>query len=320
MSVIICTIDLTEEQAARVQSIAPSYELLYGRDRARWIDRAEEAEVVIGWSRVFGERCLDQDTKLRWVQSWSAGVDTFPMEQMASSGVYLTTTSGIHAYPLSESILAMMLAFTRKLHIHIRQQMESRWEQGGIARPTEELHGKTVGIIGVGAIGEETARLCKAFGMRVIGLRASGTPSTHVDHMVDSSGLEQLLRESDICVVTLPLTEETSRMFGKREFGWMKPTSLFINIGRGGLVDEQALIWALQAGEIAGAALDVFEQEPLPADSPLWKMEQVIITPHISGLSDQYDIRAFEIALQNLRSYVETGAPTVNVVDYKKQY
>jgi phosphoglycerate dehydrogenase-like enzyme len=317
MSVIICTLDITGEQAELIRRTAPSHELLYGRDRAKWIDRIEEAEIVIGWSRLFEERCLGEHTRLRWVQSWSAGVDNFPLQLMEKRGIYLTTTSGIHAYPISESILAMMLALTRKLHIHLRNQAANRWVR---IEPTAELHGKTVGIVGVGAIGEETARICKAFGMRVLGMRASGAPSPYVDHMVDASGLPYVLAESDVCVVTLPLTPQTRKMFGRREFAMMKPSALFINVGRGGVVDERALIEALQEGIIAGAALDVFEQEPLPEDSPLWQMEQVIITPHISGASDKYDERAFEIAMSNLQHYVETGRPAVNVVDYAKQY
>lgn len=317
MSLIICTVDLTEEQAEQMRSMAPDYELLYGRDKSKWMDRFHEAEVIICWRRMFQDLCLKENTKLRWIQAWSAGVDSYPLQKMSELGIMLTTTSGIHAIPLSESIMAMMLAYTRKLHIHIRNQQAARWDR---VEPEGELHGKTVGIIGVGAIGEETARLCKAFGMRVLGLRASGAPSPYVDEMVDRSGLEYLLRESDVCVVTLPLTKETRGMFGREQFSWMKPSALFINIGRGGLVDEQALIEALHNGVIAGAALDVFAQEPLPEDSPLWKMDNVIITPHIAGGSERYDERALEIAMRNLQSYIEHGAPSVNVIDYDKQY
>lgn len=317
MSLIVCTVDLTDEQAEQMRKTAPGYELLYGREKAKWIDRVHEAEVIICWRRMLQDLCLTEDTKLRWIQAWSAGVDSYPLQRMSELGITLTTASGIHAIPLSESIMAMMLAFTRKLHIHIRNQTAARWER---REPDAELHGKTAGIIGVGAIGEETARLCKAFGMRVLGLRASGTPSPHVDEIVDRSGLQYLLRESDVCVVTLPLTSETRGMFGREQFSWMKPSALFINIGRGGLVDEQALIEALQGGVIAGAALDVFAREPLPEDSPLWMMDNVIITPHIAGASERYDERALEISMRNLQSYIEHGVPSVNVIDYDKQY
>jgi len=317
MSVIICTIEPNEEQVERIRSAAPDYELLYGRDKERWLHRVQEAEIIIGWRRMFEETCLRPETKLRWVQSWSAGVDTFPLDRMAELGIHLTTTSGIHAYPISETILAMMLGFTRNLHIYARNQIAGRWVR---TDPLLEMHGKTAGIIGFGAIGEETARLCKAFGMRVLGVRLSGRPSPNADEMYDVSGLDQVLAESDYVIVTLPLTRETRRMFGREQFARMKKSAMFINIGRGGLVDEQALVEALHSGEIAGAGLDVFETEPLPEDSPLWSMDNVIITPHTAGGSSLYHERAFEIALKNLRSYLQTGMPSVNLVDYVKQY
>ncbi len=317
MSVIVCTIGLSEQQAERIRSAAPGYELLCGKDRELWQHRVQEAEIIIGWRRMFTDTCLGPETKLRWVQSWSAGVDGFPLEQMAERGIHLTTTSGIHAYPISETILAMMLGFTRNLHIYARHQVAGRWMR---TDPTLEMHGKTVGIIGFGEIGEETARLCKAFGMRVLGLRLSGRPSPYADQMHDPGGLDEVLAESDYVVVTLPLTRETRRLFGRGQFARMKRSAMFINIGRGGLVDEQALIEALRDGVIAGAGLDVFETEPLPEDSPLWSMDNVIITPHTAGGSGMYHERALEIALRNLESYLQTGVPSVNLVDYAKQY
>jgi len=317
MSVIVCTIDLNAEQVERLQNAAPGYELLYGKDKERWLHRVQEAEIIIGWRRMFEETCLGRDTKLRWVQSWSAGVDGFPLDRMAELGISLTTTSGIHAYPISETILAMMLSFTRNLHIYARYQAERSWVR---TDPVLEMHGKTAGIIGFGAIGEETAKLCKAFGMRVLGLRMSGQPSPYADQMHDPSGLDDVLAESDYVIVTLPLTRQTRRMFGREQFARMKKSAMFINIGRGGLVDEQALTEALASGEIAGAGLDVFETEPLPADSPLWSMDNVIITPHTAGGSSKYHERAFEIALQNMGSYLQSGVPSVNLVDYVKQY
>lgn len=317
MSVIICPINLSEEQFARIRAAAPGHELLAGGDKERWQHRVQDAEIIIGWRRMFEETALGPETKLRWVQSWSAGVDALPLDRMAERGIHLTTTSGIHAYPISETILAMMLSYTRNLHIYARSQAAGRWDR---TDPLLEMHGKTAGIIGFGAIGEETARLCRAFGMRVLGLRMSGRPSPHADEMYDASGLDQLLAESDYVIVTLPLTRETRRMFGREQFAKMKNTAMFINIGRGGLVDEQALIDALRDGEIAGAGLDVFEVEPLPEESPLWKMENVIITPHTAGGSSMYNERALEITLRNLHSYLQTGVPSVNLVDYAKQY
>ncbi|WP_348635142.1 D-2-hydroxyacid dehydrogenase [Paenibacillus sp. PvP091] len=174
--------------------------------------------------------------------------------------------------------------------------------------------------MGVGAIGEETARLAKAFGMNVLGFRRSGKSSPYVDRMYDRHGLDELLAASDYIVVTLPLTKETGHLIGRREFQWMKSSAFFINIGRGATTDTDALINALQEGVIAGAGLDVFEQEPLPESSPLWGMEQVIMTPHNSGSTVYYDERVVELFLHNLRDYVEGREPSLNRVDLEKQY
>lgn len=229
----------------------------------------------------------------------------------------MTNASGVHSYPISETIFAMMLAFSRKLHLAIRDQARQTWGKYG---DLYEIHGATLGVIGVGAIGEETARLAKAFGMNVLGVRRSGGHSPHVDRMVDNSGLDDVLRQSDFVINTLPLTEQTRHMFGRRQFELMKNTSFYINIGRGGTTDTEALIEALRSGSIAGAGLDVFEQEPLPPGSPLWEMDNVIMTPHNSGATVHYEDRAMDIFEQNLQQFIRTGRPSKNVVDFGKQY
>lgn len=317
MSLILCTVPLTDEQAARIRREAPNYELVYGKDKDLWAKKIAEAEIVVGWKSDFEETIAKPESPVKWIQVWSAGVDRLPHQTLSARNIYLTTTSGIHAYPISETVLAMMLTFTRNLHLHMRNQVHGTWQY---IASVEEMHGKTAGIIGVGAIGEEIARLLQAFGMRVIGLRQSERPSEFVDEMVGLSKLEYILDESDYVVVTLPLTSSTRKMFGAEQFRMMKRSAMFINIGRGEVVDEQALILALQEGHIAGAGLDVFEQEPLPATSPLWKMDNVIITPHASGGSKYYNERAFEVFMDNLAAYLQTGAPRRNVVDYRKQY
>jgi phosphoglycerate dehydrogenase-like enzyme len=236
---------------------------------------------------------------------------------MAARGIVLTNASGVHAFPISETILAMMLAFARKLHLSIRHQEQRAWKSVG---PLGEIHGQTMGVIGVGAIGEETARLGKAFGMKVLGVRRSGAPSPHVDRMYGQDGLDEVLQQSDYVIVTLPLTPETRHLIGQREFMRMKASAYFINIGRGGTVHTEALLDALREGRIAGAGLDVFEQEPLPAASPLWEQENVIITPHNSGATVYYDDRAADIFLANLKAYLHNGRPSINVVDFNKNY
>ncbi|WP_282935913.1 D-2-hydroxyacid dehydrogenase [Paenibacillus sp. RC67] len=317
MSKMVCVHSLTQQQEERIRQAAPGWELIHGKEKDLWMPHLKDAEIVIDWKSACEAECLQPGAKLRWVQNWGAGVDKLPLQELASRGIVLTNASGVHAYPISETILSMMLAFTRKLHLSIRNQLQSQWKGAGMLG---EIHGKTIGIVGVGAIGEETARLAKAFGMKVLGIRRSGSPNEFVDQMYDNYSLELVLRESDFVVVTLPLTDETRHTFGKAQFEQMKPNAMFINIGRGGTTDTDALVEALQTGIIAGAGLDVFEQEPLPESSPLWGLDNVIMTPHNSGSTDQYNDRAFEIFMQNLEQYIRGEEPTVNRVDYDLQY
>lgn len=317
MPKIVCFHALSEDHLKQIRLLAPGYEVIHGKEKEVWESHLQDAEIIMDWNASAVEACLRPESKLRWVQNWGAGVDRMPMEAFQERGITLTTASGVHAYCISEAIFAMMLAFTRKLHLSIRYQLQHKWE--GIP-PYSEMHEKTVGIIGVGAIGEETARLAQAFRMRVLGVRKSGEPSPFIDEMYDNSGLDTVLQESDFVIVTLPKTSETTHLFGKRQFSLMKPTAVFINIGRGGTTDTAALIEALHNGEIAGAGLDVFEQEPLPETSPLWDMDNVIMTPHNSGSTDRYEERAMNIFLHNLKEYIGGSKPSLNRVDYGKQY
>lgn len=317
MRTMVIMQSLTPEQIARVTALAPDWEVIHGKDKERVAPKLKQAELVAGWNAAAAESCLQPDSKLRWVQNWGAGVDKLPLQAFKEKDITLTNASGVHAYPISETIFAMLLSFARKVHVSLRCQAERKWHDPGALG---EIHGKTIGIIGVGAIGEETARLAKAFHMRVLGLRRSGEPAPYVDHMVGLEGLHDVLAESDYVVVTLPLTDETRHIFGRAEFARMKPTAVFINIGRGGTTDTEALLEALREERIAGAGLDVFEQEPLPSDHPLWGMEQVIITPHNSGSTDVYNERAFDIFIRNLHDYLQCGKPALNLVDLEKQY
>jgi phosphoglycerate dehydrogenase-like enzyme len=308
---------ISPEQMETVTDLAPDWKIVRDQGKEHGQPHLRDAEIVVGWNRMAAQECLQPEAKLRWVQNWGAGVDRMPLQAFADKGVQVTNASGVHAFPISETIFAMILSLTRKVHSSIRSQMAKMWvNPGGLG----EIHGKTMGIIGVGAIGAETARLAKAFNMRVIGVRRSGEPAPYVDRMYDLQGLHEVLAESDYVVVTLPLTDETRRLFGRAEFEKMKPTAYFVNIGRGGTTDTEALLGALKEGRIAGAGLDVFEQEPLPSNHPLWELEQVILTPHNSGETNVYGERAFEIFAHNLRDYVAGREPSLNRVDLKKQY
>jgi phosphoglycerate dehydrogenase-like enzyme len=254
---------------------------------------------------------------LRWVQLTHAGAERVNPKLIAQ-GITFTTAGGLAAGPIAEFVMAYALMFSKGWPRLFRAQQEHKYSRF----MPHELNGKTVGIVGMGYIGGEVARLAKAFGCRVIGMRRSFTgrgPDALADEAVPPSDLQYLLSESDFVVVAAPLTEETRGLIGAGQLATMKSSAYLINIARGGLVDEAALIAALKDATIAGAALDVFEREPLPAESELWDLENVIVTPHISGGTEIYNKRATDIFCDNLRRYL-AGEPLSNVVDLARGY
>ncbi|UZJ79623.1 D-2-hydroxyacid dehydrogenase [Fictibacillus sp. KU28468] len=303
----------------KVQEVIPEWTIVTGKDKEIWQKEAPDAEVIAGWKKGMEDYTLDsENSSLKWVQTWSAGVNSLPLDKLSSKNVLLTSANGVHAFPISETIFALMLGMTRKIHTYVRNQQSKTWDHSNLKL---EIHGKTIGILGTGAIGKETAKIAKAFGMRVLGMRHSGKPEEYIDKMYTSDKLHDLLPECDYVAVTLPLTEKTHHLLGQKAFQLMKKSAFFINIGRGDIVVEEEMIEALKSGEIAGAGLDVFETEPLGDNSPLWEMENVIITPHTAGSTQYYDQRVIEdILIPNLKEYVNGKTPSINAVDYKKGY
>ena len=304
---------LSENLIQRIREVSDRIEVVEASDREEALRAIKDAEVVFG--RIDKEMFLAAKN-LKWIQVKSAGVERYLFLELVNSPVLLTNASGIHRIPISEMIMAMMLALAKKLHKFIQFKNEAKWKKIRL----EELSGKTLGLLGLGSIGMETAWKAKCFGMRVLALKRQPIRRpTYVDEILGPEDLDYLLRESDFLVVTVPLTAETRHMIGEDELRLMKPTAYIINISRGAVIDSKALIKALKEGWIAGAALDVFEEEPLPEDSEFWKLENVIITPHVSGSSPVYDERAVEIFCRNLKRYLE-GKPLINLVDKKAGY
>ena len=315
---IVFVLQLTDESRARIEAAAPGWEIVHGKDSSLWLSHLKTAEIIGGWSRKVEAQCLGTEaTPLRWIHNWGAGVDRMPLQEFRRRDIILTNASGVHAFPISETVWAMLLAWTRKLHTYIRNQSRHTWSHNDLSL---ELHGSRLGILGVGAIGAEIARLGKAFGMQTYGLRRSGQPAPWIDAMYGREGLNELLAQCDYVVNALPLTDDTRQLMGKEQFSCMRENSFYVNIGRGGTTDEAALIAALEDGRIAGAGLDVFETEPLPADNPLWRMDNVIVTPHSSGTTGRYDERVIDIFVENLSAYLDGKEPGVNRVDLDRQY
>ncbi|WP_413303072.1 D-2-hydroxyacid dehydrogenase [Bacillus sp. 1P10SD] len=315
---LVITHNLDQDHINLLENILPDWELLIGKDKEVWQEHLQEAEIIAGWKKGLEDEILAPESKLKWLQTWSAGVNNLPLDELNQRNITVTSANGVHAYPISETIFALMLGLTRKLHTYVKNQQAKTWHHAHMGL---EMHEKTVGIIGVGEIGKETAKIAKAFGMTVLGVRHSGQPADYVDEMYKPEQLEVLLPKCDYVVVTLPLTKETYRLFGAEQFMQMKSSAFFINIGRGEIVVETDLIQALQDGIIAGAGLDVFEKEPLSAESPLWEMENVIITPHTSGSTEHYNKRVIEnILIPNLKEYLTGNIPSINRVNFTKGY
>lgn len=309
---------LAADQIAQIQAIAPDWTLINGRTAEDWLPHIADAEIIAGWNESVAQTLQSESSMaLRWLQNWGAGIDNLPHDFLTTHHVTVTNASGVHAYPISETVLAMMLGLTRKIPSYVRNQQAHTWHNAQMA---QEMHRQTVAIIGVGAIGGEVARLCKAFEMRVLGVRRCAQPADNVDEMVGMDGLIDTIGRSDYIVNTLPLTPETRGLFDAAAFEAMKPSAFYINIGRGGTTDEAALVAALQSKQIAGAGIDVFAQEPLPSDSPLWDIDNLILTPHTSGSTTHYNERVLDIFTANLRAYLRGETLPRNRVDLQLQY
>jgi phosphoglycerate dehydrogenase-like enzyme len=287
--------------------------------KARLEAHLAQAEVILSNPMVPGD-ILERAPNLSWLQLTSAGVDRLmDAPVVRSPAVEVTTASGIHAVPISEFVIGAMLAFAKGFPGALRAQGEGRWAP----YLPEELEDKTVGILGFGAIGARVAALAHALGMEVLAIRRSvgsrHKGEGHVSEFLPPAELPFLLGESDYVVVAVPLTEESRHMIGEPQLRAMKPSAVIVNIARGAVIDEDALTRALKEGWIGGAALDVFEQEPLPAASELWQLPNVLLTPHVSGGTPRYMERAIDLFCDNLHRYLD-GRPLRNVVDPERGY
>lgn len=275
-----------------------------------------EAEIIYGPGPP--KNVIARAPKLKWIQTTDAGVDDFLDSDIIGSSVIVTNTSGITAISIGECVLEMMLMFVKKMPLCFQLKQERQWKTFSLT----VLHSKTVGIVGLGSIGRQVARLSKVFGMRVLATRRStrsATRTRNVDILFSQDQLPQLLSDSDFVVLALPLTPETNNLIGEEELLTMKPTAYLINIGRGNIVDETALTRALEENWIAGAGLDVFVTEPLPVESRLWELPNVVFSPHVAGEIEDYDLQATRLFADNLRRYL-SGKRLRNVVDKKRGY
>lgn len=302
-----------------LQTAAPGVRLLLAKDAKEAAALAQDADAVLGFCSA---DLLAAGPGIRWVQSFSAGVERcVSIPALRERGILLTNMQRVAGPVMAEHVVAMMLAYARGLHFYIPERMATRWtrELPAPGRMTT-LEGKTVLVVGLGGIGVEVAKRAHALGMRVIATRASGREGPpFVSYVGLPDELLKLAAESDFVVNTVPLTPATTRMFDAKFFAAVKPGAFFVNVGRGQSVVQDELIGALRSGRLGGAGLDVTDPEPLPADSPLWQMQNVILTPHVSAQSDVDDSVRMAVAVENLRRYV-AGEKMLSVVDVAKGY
>jgi phosphoglycerate dehydrogenase-like enzyme len=304
---------ISSNHLAQIKEVDPTTDIIISANPSE--GERSRTEILIPVSKS-SSISLSEYPSLQWIHMTSAGVNGLP-EEIFTSEVILTNSSGVHPFPISEHIFSYLLMFARGIPTTYGNQRSKLWDRSSLK--TFELHGKTIGIIGLGRIGQETARLAKAFQMKVIGVKVKKQQVDYVDELYTPDELDTVLKESDFIINCLPGTSETECFFTKERFNLMKPSAYFINIGRGTTVNESDLILSLEKGMIAGAGLDVFETEPLSLNSVLWKMPQVIITPHIAGMTPEYANRMINIFCENLQAFNE-GKTLPNLVNKAKGY
>lgn len=276
----------------------------------------KEVTILVTYGSDLTEEILDEMTDLKWVMVASAGVDKLPLEKLGKRGILVTNVSGIHKTPMAESVLAHILSLNRALPLIQEQQKQKVWEK----MKSSELRGSSALILGPGAIGGEIGRLLQAFGVYTIGCSRSGGGHDGMDEDISFAHIHERLPESDYIISVLPSTQETRWILDSSHFQQMKKSAVFMNFGRGDLVKEQVIVESLQQGEIAHAVLDVFEQEPLPVESPLWEMKNCTVSPHVSALSAKYVERALEIFKENLQVWLSEDGEYKNVIETERGY
>lgn len=334
---------LEPEHVERLRQVSPRLEVIYEPElipaprypadhyntiertpeqEARWRELLARADILFDFDPTHRQDLPELAPRLRWVQATSAGIGQLVRRMgydRRMPGVIYTTASGVHATPLAEFCVMAMLMFAKGLLRMVKDQQRGHWERYA----GTELAGRTLGILGVGSIGAEVARLGQALGMTTIGTKRTvegvDPAALHLDALYPPEGLREVLRRSEFLAVATPHTDSTERLLGAEELALLPRGAVVINVGRGAVVDEPALIAALRSGHLGGAALDVFEREPLPPDSPLWAMPNVLVSPHSGSTSDRENARLTNLFCENLRRFL-ASEPLLNVLDTEKLY
>lgn len=311
---LLVLIDYEVDVLETFRGMASEYQLVSGFEEADF----SKVEIVLGWDERLVEVLESGEHQLKWIQLPTAGVDKLPLDLLAQEGVRLTSASGMHTHSLAESIFGMLLARTRGILQSVEASKASHWAQEEIEPVV--LFDKSVTIIGAGKIGTEVAHMAKAFGMQTTGVNRSGGQIDGFDKVYTNDNLVEAVADADVVINILPLTPETTGLFNLSLFKQFKPGAIFVNVGRGESVVTDDLLTALDQELLSFAALDVFEEEPLPAESPVYTHSKILATPHIAGFMDDYLGTLRPIIEENLQAFIDREELPVSEVDLERKY
>lgn len=306
--------DYGKENMKKIEDLG--YEVTLVDERGiTYTENLKDIEVLVCYNP-FPTFDISRLEKLRWIQLSSIGIDQVPKDIVLKNGITITNNKGGYSIPIGEWIVMGILNLLKKSTLFYKKQNEKQWKMDS---KVLELYGKTVTFIGTGTIAVEAAKRLQGFGVNTLGINTNGRHIKYFSKCYSMGDIDKVLSESDVVIITLPYTRETHHLINEDKFLCMKNSVFFINIARGAIVDEKALINSLQNGKVAGAALDVFEEEPLSESSSLWNMDNVIVTPHNSWISELRNERRFDLIYENMKRYSE-NQDLINVVDINKGY
>ncbi|GAA0441109.1 glycerate dehydrogenase [Lentibacillus halophilus] len=315
--VILSSAKISEKHRMRLREHYPDETFIFCTNMDEAKPNIDRADILVTYGEDVTAELIDEAAQLQWIMVLSAGIEAMPLAAIQERGIFVTNASGIHGVPMAEYAMSMLLQVLRQQEQIMANESVHKWDR---SVRMDELAGKTLVIAGTGAIGQEVARLAQAFRMSVYGVSRSGRDVDYFDRNVTNDQLGDLLSTADVVVSVLPSTPETQGFFTYEQFQRMPDHVIFLNMGRGDAVPEEDMLKALQESEIAHAVLDVFDQEPLPEDHSFWEMDNVTVTPHISGVSPHYQKRALAIFEENLQRYREKQQNFVNMIDVNRGY
>lgn len=289
--------------------------MIVNEEDINYTEEMKDVEILVCYSP-FKTLDISKFNKLKWIQLSSIGIDQVPLDILREKNILLSNNRGGYSIPMGEWIVMNILELYKKSRVLFQQQQKKLWR---LNKDILELYGKTIAFIGTGSIAKEAAKRLQGFEVKVVGVNTKGSRAEYFHSCYPIDDMQDVLSTSDVVVLTIPYTKATHHLIGQRQLKAMKPEALLINVSRGSIIDEAALIEQLNEGHLLGAALDVFEEEPLSTDNPLWNFERVIVTPHNSWISELRNDRKYRMIYNNMKRYLN-GEDLINTVDINRGY